>query len=141
MKVEAKTIEAFFVAAGEREPEIRQLDRFIMDTLPDIDRQLVATMTMTMLGYGMYHYKYASGKEGDWPTIALAPQKHYISLYVTGVQGGEYLPEIYKDKLGKVNSSKSCIRFKKVEDLNLREVGNILRDTAKWLEEQPKPKR
>jgi len=139
MEVTAKTIEEFFTSADEREPDLRQLDEIIQQTLPAIDRQLVKGMNYGLLGYGMCHFKYASGKEGDWPVIAIAAQKNHISLYICAVRDGQYLPEIYDKKLGKVNNGKSCIRFKKFDDLNLTEVKNILRDAMEWLAEQPKP--
>ncbi len=72
-----------------------------------------------MIGYGSYHYRYASGREGDWPVVAFASQKQYISLYICLCDGSGYLPEKNKARLGKVSVGKSCIRFKRLEDLNL----------------------
>ena len=73
-----------------------------------------------MLGYGPYHYKYASGREGDWFVVCLASQKNYISLYICACDVGGYLVENNRERLGKVSTGKSCIRFKKLEDLNLK---------------------
>lgn len=62
----------------------------------------------------------------DWPIIALASQKNYISVYVCASDGKEYIAEKYKDKLGKVSVGKSCIRFKKLEDVDL----NVLKEVV-----------
>ena len=58
-----------------RRGEIARLDALIRETLPDLER----VATSGMLGYGPYHYRYASGREGDATLIALASRKASIS--------------------------------------------------------------
>lgn len=110
---------------------MRELDALIRETAPSLKPQLHSGMSITMLGYGTFHYKSKSGSEGDWPAVAIAPQKRYLSLYICAVKDGKYIAEIYEDKLGKVNCGKSCIRFKKYEDLNTDTVVEILTDIQK----------
>lgn len=136
MKVEAHTIEEFFSEAGEREPVLRQLDELIRTVSPEMKREL----TSTGLCYGKFHFKYTSGREGDWWTIVLANQKNYISLYICALVGDTYMPEVYGDKLGKVSIGKSCIRFKKIEDLNLEQISNIIKEATEWWKQQEPPK-
>jgi hypothetical protein len=69
-----------------------------------------------MLGYGLYHYKYASGREGDWFVVGLASQKNYICA----CDKDGYLAENNQSRLGKVSVGRSSIRFKELEDLNLK---------------------
>lgn len=126
MKLDVQSIEALFSALGERESDMRHLDLVISQTVPHLKRELFTGMNITMIAYGIFHYKYASGREGDWPIIALAANKNYISLYVCCVMDGTYVAEIYKDKLGKVSIGKSCIRFKKLADLQLDGVKEML---------------
>jgi len=128
LKVEANTIEEFFGAAGEKEPILRELDALIREAAPSLERKLHSGMSITMLGYGIFHYKTKSGSEGEWPAVAIAPQKNYTSLYICAVEDGEYVAEKNKDKLGKVSVGKSCIRFKKIEDLNKEAVFKILKN-------------
>lgn len=129
MKVQAETPEEFFAAAGERAPELRQLDELIQKTVPSLDRQLHSGMSITMLGYGTFHYKTKSGREGDWPAIAIAPQKNHLSLYICAVnEDGEYLAEVNKNKLGKVSCGKSCVRFKKFDDISKQALVEMLTD-------------
>lgn len=84
-----------------------------------------------MIGYEMYHYKYASGREGDWPIIALASQKNYISVYVCGVKKGKYVAELHKKDFPKASIGRSCIRFKKLEDIDLKTLGEVIKEGAK----------
>jgi hypothetical protein len=72
-----------------------------------------------IIGYGAYHYRYATGREGDWFPVGLANNKAYVSLYVVGVEDGRYLAEANQERLGKVSVGRSCIRFKRLEDLDL----------------------
>ncbi|MBK9992156.1 MAG: DUF1801 domain-containing protein [Verrucomicrobia bacterium] len=73
----------------------------------------------TMIGYGPYHDKYASGREGDCPIVALSSRAQYISLYVAGSRNGKPIAEAAKAKLGKVSVGKACIRFKRLADLDV----------------------
>ena len=83
-----------------------------------------------MIGYGRYHYRYASGREGDAPVVGLASQKRYISLYICCCGKDGYLPEKNKKRLGKVSVGKSCIRFRRLEDLNLPVALELVRQAA-----------
>lgn len=139
MKVAAKNIETFFNLAGLREPDLRKLDALITQTVPHLERSLFTSPSMNGIAYGMYHYKYASGREGDWPLISLTNQKNYLSLYVSAMKDDKYLPEIYGSRLGKVSVGKSCIRVKKIDDINVEAIKQIVREAADWLAAQPKP--
>lgn len=111
-----------------RKTAIASLHALISKTLP----HLPATIQYNMIGYGSYHYRYATGREGDAPIIALASQKNYISIYAHAVTGeGKYLAEAYAHRLGKVNVGKSCIRFKRVEDLNTAVLTDLLKEADK----------
>ena len=107
--------------AEPRRSQIAQLDALIKETRPDLGTFLYGSM----LGYGPFHYRYASGREGDAAKVALASQKNYISLYVLSTvgDGDRYLAEEYRERLPKANIGKSCIRFKRPADLDaLREL-------------------
>ena len=61
------------------------ITRFALTDTPD--PELEPTMEFGMMGYGKYHYKYKSGREGDWIRIGIANNKSYISLYCVGLVG------------------------------------------------------
>jgi hypothetical protein len=106
----------------QRKEEIKKLDQFIQKTTPSLERHFATNM----LGYGSFHYKTRSGREGDWPVLALANQKNYISLYVCAVKDGKYIAETNADKLGKVKVGKSCVNIKKLSDINMKELERVL---------------
>lgn len=124
----ARTIEEYIDSIQEpRKSDIIELDKLIKKAVPSLKPVFAANM----LGYGMFHYKSKSGREGDWPVIALASQKNYISLYVCAVFGDKYIAELYKDKLRKASIGKSCIRFKRLSDVNLKIIEEILKKAEK----------
>lgn len=124
----AKTPTEYIAMIDEpRRSDIKKLHAFIKKTVPALKPNILAGM----IGYGTYRYKYASGREGDWSVIALASQKHYISVYVCAVVDGEYIAEQYRKQLPKANIGKSCIRFKRLEDIDLKVLEEILRKAVK----------
>lgn len=77
----------------------------------------------SIIGFGSYHYKYASGHEGDAPLVAFSPRKAAISLYV--YTAPEDRDELLA-KLGKHKSSKGCIYVKKLSDIDVDVLKNII---------------
>jgi hypothetical protein len=110
-----------------RRQDIQTLHNLIQKTVPNLKPRILSGM----IGYGSYHYRYASGREGDWSLIALASQKNYISVYVCCTDNGVYLAEEYKDKLPKASIGKSCIRFKKLSDIDLSVLTEIIKKAKK----------
>jgi hypothetical protein len=87
----------------------------------------------SIIGFGSYHYKYASGREGDAPLIGFSPRKAAISLYVfTGLEEQRHLLE----GLGKFKMGKACIYIKKLSDINLVALQKIMQATINFLEEK-----
>lgn len=80
----------------------------------------------TIIGFGSYHYKYASGHEGDAPLIGFSPRKAAISLYV-------YSPNDKStqllDSLGKFTMGKACIYVKKLSDIQLDTLEALSRES------------
>ena len=115
-QLDIETPEEYIAALDEpRKSEIQRIHDLIRETVPDLEPHIRSKM----IGYGTYHYKYASGREGDWFKIGLASNKNYISIYACGECEGGYVAELNKDRLPKANIGKSCIRFKKLDDLDV----------------------
>jgi hypothetical protein len=80
----------------------------------------------TIIGFGSYHYKYASGHEGDAPLIGFSPRKAAISLYV--YSPSEKSDELL-DRLGKFKMGKACIYVKKLSDIQLDTLEALSRES------------
>ncbi|ADU29334.1 DUF1801 domain-containing protein [Evansella cellulosilytica] len=82
----------------------------------------------SIIGFGSYHYKYASGREGDAPLAAFSPRKAKISLYMT------YESE-ERDSLlanfGKHTKSKACIYVNKLADIDIDVLKDLIKHTVK----------
>lgn len=84
----------------------------------------------SIVGFGTYHYVYASGHEGDAPLIAFSPRKSSFSLYVfTGLEQHRHLLE----NLGKFKTGKACIYVKKLDDLQEEVLKSLMKETINYL--------
>lgn len=128
--VGAQTPEEYLDQIDEpRRTDMVKLHQLILDTVPE----LTPSIQSGMIGYGVYHYKYASGREGHCPVIALASQKQYISVYVSATENGEYIAERSRNDLPKANIGKSCIRFKRLSDIDIKVLTRIVKTGARLL--------
>jgi len=84
----------------------------------------------SMIGFGNYHYKYASGREGDWFLTGFSPRKQNISLYI--------MADInkYKEllgKLGKHKTGKGCLYINKLDDVDTKILKELITTSVKKL--------
>lgn len=112
-------------------PDRKEIIEFLHSFIQKIHPSLKPHFSYNMLGYGSFPYKNYKKEMISWPVVALASQKQYISLYVCAVVDGKYIAETHKKDLGKVSVGKSCIRFKKLEDLHLEALTSIILMAAK----------
>ncbi|MDX2008127.1 MAG: DUF1801 domain-containing protein, partial [Meiothermus sp.] len=80
----------------------------------------------SIVGFGSYHYKYASGHQGDSPLIGFSPRKQDLTLYINS--GFERHAELM-EKLGKYKTGKVCLYVKKLTDLDLPTLRELVRDS------------
>ena len=120
------------------------IDAFVDDAQKKTDSfRLIALMTEwsgfepkmwgpSIVGFGSYHYRYASGREGDAPLIGFSPRKAAFSLYVySPVEDQKHLLE----SLGKLTMGKACLYVKKIADINLQTLEAVCRATIAYLNE------
>ena len=84
----------------------------------------------SIVGFGNYHYKYPTGREGDWFLTGFAPRKKNITLYI--MAGFDEYGAL-SEKLGKYNTGKSCLYVKKLEDVHLPTLEKLVRQSAKHI--------
>lgn len=87
----------------------------------------------SIVGFGTYHYVYASGREGDWFQIGFAPRKKYLTLYLMG--GLKAHASLLK-KLGKHRVSGSCLHITNLDDVHVPTLKAIIKASVQWARSQ-----
>lgn len=87
----------------------------------------------SIIGFGNYHYKYDSGREGDWFITGFSPRKQALTLYI--MAGFSRYDELLQ-KLGKYKTGKSCLYVKKLEDIDLNVLKELISSSVKYMKEK-----
>jgi hypothetical protein len=102
-------------------------------TLVDMMKRVTGTgpriWATGLVGFGSYHYKYESGHEGDCFVTGFASRKTALTLYITA--GLERFPKLLA-KLGKHKAGKGCLYIKKLDDVNLTVLEDLLSKSVEW---------
>lgn len=88
----------------------------LIDIMSNVSGESPVMWGPSIIGFGSYHYKHDSGREGDMPNIAFSPRKGKLVLYIT------YDAEKYVDirqRLGAHKVSKACIYISKLSDVSI----------------------
>ena len=86
----------------------------------------------SIVGFGTYRYKYASGREGDWPVTGFSPRKNDLTLYI--MMGFEKHRELM-EQLGKHKTAKSCLYIKRLSDIHQPTLKKLIKASIKQLNE------
>lgn len=89
----------------------------------------------SIVGFGSYHYKGASGREGDWPLTGFSPRVQNLTLYI--VPGFERYESLLK-KLGKHKIGKSCLYINRLEDVDLKTLSTLIAEGVKVMRKSSK---
>ena len=84
----------------------------------------------SIVGFGSYHYKYASGREGDWFVTGFSPRKQNLTLYI--MSGFDEYDQLLV-KLGKHSIGKSCLYIKKIEDVDLDVLKELVQKSVDYM--------
>ena len=84
----------------------------------------------SIVGYGSYHYRYASGREGDWPLTGFSPRKQALTLYI--MSGFEEYEDLLA-KLGKHKTGKSCLYVNRLEQVDEQVLARLIRKSVAHL--------
>ena len=107
-----------------QEPE-RRADCFeIVKIMEKITGEKPTMWGPSIVGFGSYHYKYASGREGDWPMTGFSPRKKDLTLYI--MMGFEKHADLM-EKLGKHSTSKSCLYIKRLSDVHIPTLKKLMK--------------
>src|SRR5262245_30555660 len=113
-----------------KDEQVREDCRTIADIMEKATKAKPQMWGSGIVGFGNYHYKYASGREGDWMLIAFSPRKQNITLYIhSGFEGYDELMV----KLGKHSCGKACIYIKRLSDVHLPTLKKIINASVKHM--------
>ena len=89
----------------------------------------------SMVGYGTYHYRYASGREGDFMVTGFSPRKQALTVYIMpGFASFSKLME----KLGKYKTGKSCLYIKRLADVDEDVLERLIEDSVEHMRKKYK---
>ncbi|MBI4032238.1 DUF1801 domain-containing protein [Candidatus Berkelbacteria bacterium] len=118
------------------EPEQKRADaKTIEKLMRKVSGEKPKMWGSAIVGYGTYHYTYASGREGDWMKIAFSPRKQNLTLYLMPGYQFESMKELL-GKLGKHKLGKGCLYITKLADVDLKVLEQLMRESLKLLHTQ-----
>lgn len=111
-------------------PKKREDAYRLLDIFTEATGQQAKMWGPSIIGFGRYHYKYASGHEGDAPLVGFSPRKAKISLYFApGVEKREELLQ----RFGKHTSGKGCVYINKVDDIDVEVLQELIHQSIRFL--------
>lgn len=103
----------------------------LCDWLASVTSEEPVVWSRNTIGFGRYHYRYASGEEGDFFKIGFAPRSDGLTLYVmSGLRGFDDI----LDRLGKHQASKSTVKFRRLADLSTSALEDLINECVRHLD-------
>ena len=119
------SVEDFLAAA---EPARRREEgRILCALMQEVMGEAPVMWGPSIVGFGSYHYKYASGREGDAPLIGFSPRKANLALYITS-DFDRY--GALMDRLGKFTTGKACLYVKRLSDVDEATLRELVRQSV-----------
>lgn len=106
----------------------RKDSEVVIKLMTEISNEPPVMWGTSIVGFGKLHYKYASGREGDWMKIGFSPRKGKLSMYLTN-NAEVFAPLL--DKLGKHKIGKGCIYITRLSDIDLEILVKLIRQAYK----------
>lgn len=127
-KINNASVDKFLNSVEDQEK--RELSYKILELMKKITKEEPKMWGTSIIGFGTYHYKYASGREGDWMQVGFSPRKQAVTLYI--MSGFSRYDELMK-KLGKYKTGKSCLYIKKEEDIDFKVLRELIAQSVKYI--------
>lgn len=105
--------------------------RELLSMMEEISGDKPVMWGKSMIGFGTYHYIYASGREGDWFKVGFSPRKNEFSVYI--MSGFDKYPELMS-RLGKYKTGKSCLYLKKLSDIDRDVLRELIQASVQYIE-------
>lgn len=121
--------------AKVKDPQKRADSKEIAAMMQEASGERPVMWGPAIVGFGSYHYKYASGREGDMPIIGFSPRKQSLTLYIMrGFEGSGVLLK----KLGKFETSVACLYIKRLDDVDRSTLRKLIRESVKAMRKSAK---
>ena len=127
-KPNEQSVEAFLNRVEDEKK--RQDCRTILEIMKQITKAEPQMWGTSMVGFGTYHYKYESGREGDWFVAGFSPRKQNLTLYI--MAGFSQYDELLS-KLGKFKTGKSCLYINKIADVDLPTLKELIKQSVAYV--------
>ncbi len=88
----------------------------------------------SIVGFGTHHYKYASGREGDWMKVAFSPRKQNLTLYL---MGGVEPHQQLLNRLGPHSTGVGCLYIKRLADVDMDVLRQLIKGSLDWVKRNP----
>ena len=113
------------------ENDSRRQDCFtVLELMKDVTGEEPRMWGESIVGFGSYHYRGKSGREGDWMLVAFSPRKQNLTLYI--MAGFEQYNSLLS-KLGKFKTGKSCLYLNKLADVNLQILRELVKQSVDYM--------
>ena len=104
--------------------------RAVVDIMQSVIKEEPRMWGSSIVGFGRYHYKGKSGREGEWPITGFSPRKGDLTLYIMG--GFDKFPELMKG-VGKYRTGKSCLYIRKLSDVDVKVLRKLVAQSVKLM--------
>ena len=109
----------------------RREDSFaVLEMMREITGHEPAMWGPSIVGFDTYHYRYASGQEGEWPVVGFSPRKRSLTLYI--MSGFDQYKTLLS-KLGKYKTGKSCLYINKLADVDQETLRELVRQSVEYV--------
>jgi hypothetical protein len=125
-KPNSGNVEAFLESVDDEKKKADSIE--ILSIMKEVTGEEPKMWGDSIVGFGSYHYKYASGREGDWFIAGFSPRKQNITLYL---MCDISILEDQLQVLGKYKTGKSCLYIKKLEDVDREVLKEMIRKTMR----------
>ena len=122
------SVEAFLNSVADDQK--RQDSFTILNLMAEVTGDEPQMWGDTIVGFGRYHYKYASGREGDWFLTGFSPRKQNLTLYI--MAGFDEYDNLMA-QLGKYKTGKSCLYIKKLKDIDQAVLRELVKQSAEHM--------
>jgi hypothetical protein len=126
-----QSVEDFLSAIAD---EQKRKDSFtLVELIREVTGQEPTMWGSSIVGFGSYHYKYASGREGDTMLAGFSPRKQNLAIYN---MGGIDPDDVLLKKLGKHTTGKGCLYVKRLDDVDLPTLKRLIEASVNRIQER-----